>query len=119
MQIGQKIKKLRELKNFTQEYMADQMDMTQPSYSKIESGETDVSYSKLEKIAKSLEIRPEDIMTFNENMVFNVMHNKDGQNGLVINQMSNDVKVLYENQISSLKSENEHLKHLLDRVLKK
>ncbi|MDR0802540.1 MAG: helix-turn-helix domain-containing protein, partial [Fluviicola sp.] len=37
MHVGQKIKKLRELKNFTQEYMANRLEMTQPSYSKIET----------------------------------------------------------------------------------
>jgi transcriptional regulator with XRE-family HTH domain len=35
--------------------------MTQPSYSKIETGETDISYGKLEKIAKVLEICPKEL----------------------------------------------------------
>lgn len=86
MQVGQKIKKLRELKNFTQEHMAVSLNMTQSAYSKIETGETDISYSKLEKVAEVLQLRPEDIITFNEHLVFNIMHNQNGQNGLVINQ---------------------------------
>jgi len=45
LHIGQKIKKLRELKNLTQEYMAEQLGMkNQSSYSKLESGETDIPY---------------------------------------------------------------------------
>lgn len=118
MQVGQKIKKLRELKNFTQEYMAGLLDMTQSSYSKIETGETDISYSKLEKIAAALEIRTEDIITFNEHMVFNVMHNQTG-NGLVINQLNEETRKFYEEQIKILKSEVEYLKSILDRVLVK
>jgi transcriptional regulator with XRE-family HTH domain len=116
MQVGQKIKKFRELKNFTQEYMAGLLDMTQSSYSKIETGETDISYSKLEKIATVLEIRPEDIISFNENMVFNVMHNQTGK-GLVINQLTDETRKFYEEQIKTLKSEIEYLKSILDRVL--
>lgn len=118
MHVGQKIKKLRELKNYTQEYMANQLDMTQSSYSKIETGETDISYSKLEKIAQALQIRPEDIITFNEHMVFNVMHNQTGQ-GLVIYQLTDEVKKLHEEQVSTLKAEITHLKQVLEKVLGK
>ena len=117
MVLGQKIKKLRELKNFTQEYMAEELNLTQSGYSKIESGEVDVPYGRLEQIAKVLELRPEDIITFNEHMVFNVMHNQTG-NGLVIhNQVSQTEKKLYEEQIELLKKEVEHLKSILDKVL--
>ena len=119
MQVGQKIKKLRELKNFTQEYMAQQLDMTQSSYSKIENGETDVTYSKLEKIAQALQLRPEDIITFNEHMVFNVMHNNNSQNGLIVNQMTDEIKKSHQEQIKSLKDEITHLKSVLEKVLGK
>ena len=118
MQVGQKIKKLRELKNLTQDYMAAELEMTQSAYSKIESGESDVSYKKLEKIASIFGIHPEDILMFNEHMVFNVMHNQTG-NGLVINQVSDETKKLYEDLITQLRAENAHLKSILDRVLGK
>ncbi len=119
MQVGQKIKKLRELKNYTQEHMAQLLDMTQPSYSKIETGETDITYNKLEKIAEALQLRPEDIITFNEHLVFNIMHNQNGQNGLVINQLTEETKRLHEEQINSLKAEITHLKTVLEKVLSK
>lgn len=118
MHVGQKIRKLRELKNLTQEYMADQLEMAQSTYSKIETGETDISYGKLENIAKVLEMRPEDIVTFNEHMVFNVMHNQTG-NGLVINQMAEELKGLYEDQIQTLKEEITHLKKIVEKLLSK
>jgi len=117
MVLGQKIKKLRELKNFSQEHMADELGLTQGAYSKIETGETDVPYTRLEQIAKILGIRPEDIIAFNEHMVFNVMHNQTG-NGLVIhNQISQSEKKLYEDIIEGLKKEVEHLKSVLDKLL--
>ncbi len=121
MQVGQKIKKLRELKNYTQEFMADKLDMTQPSYSKIETGETDISYSKLEKIAEVLQLRPEDIVAFNEHMVFNVMHNQtvNGVHGPNHFFISEEIKKLHEEQVNSLKTEIAHLKSLLDKVLSK
>ena len=83
LRIGQKIKKLRELKNLTQEHMAEVIGLSQSAYSRIELGETEVTYSKLERISAELGMRPEEVIAFNESMVFNVMHNQTG-NGLVI-----------------------------------
>ena len=118
MILGHKIKKLRELKNLTQEHMATALGMNQSAYSKIESGASDVSYTKLEKIASILELKLEDVLSFNEQMVFNVMNNLNGQNGLVINNsISENEKALYVEQINSLKEEVAHLKKILDKVL--
>jgi transcriptional regulator with XRE-family HTH domain len=118
MILGHKIKKLRELKDLTQEYMAQELGLNQSAYSKIESGASDVSYSKLEKIATVLGLKLEDILSFNEQMVFNVINNQNGQNGLVINNsVSENEKGLYVSQISSLKEEVAHLKKILDQVL--
>lgn len=116
MMLGQKIKKLRELKNLTQEHMAQQLGITQSAYSKIENNEVEVAYSKLEQIAKVLELRPEDIITFNEHVVFNVMHNQTG-NGMVVHQASLIEKQLYEDHIKQLKEENAYLKSVLDKIL--
>ena len=119
MLIGQKIKKLRELKNLTQEHMANELGLTQSAYSRMELGETEVTYSKLEKIATVFDMKPEEIITFNENMAFNIMHNDVG-NGLVINnnQLSEGERNLYEQQIQLLKDEVSFLKGMLDKVLK-
>ena len=118
LQIGQKIKKLRELKNFTQSHLASELGITQSAYSKMELGETEVSYSKLTKIADVLGVTPEEIMTFNEQMIFNVMHNQTG-NGFVINKgFAEGEKKLYEDQIAHLLEEISYLKKVLDKLLK-
>jgi len=114
--LGQKIKKIRELKNLTQEHLAIELGLTQSAYSKLESGEVDIPYTRLEQIAKVLELKPEDIITFNEHIVFNVMHNETG-NGMVVHQASLIEKELYEGTIKSLKEEIAYLKSVLDKVL--
>jgi transcriptional regulator with XRE-family HTH domain len=114
--LGQKIKKIRELKNLTQEHLAIELGLTQSAYSKLESGEVDIPYSRLEEISKILELKPEDIITFNEHIVFNVMHNETG-NGMVVHQASLIEKELYEDTIKSLKEEIAYLKSVLDKVL--
>jgi transcriptional regulator with XRE-family HTH domain len=46
MNVGEKIKKLRELKNYTQQHMAEELDLSLSGYGKIERNETDISVSK-------------------------------------------------------------------------
>jgi transcriptional regulator with XRE-family HTH domain len=117
LRIGQKIKKLRELKNLTQEHMAEVIRLSQSAYSRIELGDTEVTYSKLERISQELGMRPEEVIAFNESMVFNVMHNQTG-NGLVI-QNSDIKRQLFEQQIALLKEENAHLKTIIEKLLEK
>ncbi len=118
--IGHKIKKLRELKNLTQEHMAKSIGISQGAYSRMELGETEITYTKLEKISEELGMKPEEVIAFNESLVFNVMNNQTG-NGLVINnnQMSDTEKNSFEQQILLLKEENSYLKKVIDGLLKK
>ena len=118
LNIGHKIKKLRELKNLTQQHMANSIGISQGAYSRMELGETEITYSKLEKISEELGLKPEDVIAFNESVVFNVMNNQTG-NGLVINnsQLSDGEKNLYEQQILLLKEENTHLKKVIEGLI--
>lgn len=119
LQLGQKIKKLRELRNLTQAHVADELGLTQSAYSKMELGESEITYSRLEKISSVLGMRPEEVIAFNESMVFNVMHNQTGNGFVIQNQLGDKEKALYEDQISFLKEEVAYLKNLLEQVLKK
>lgn len=118
-QLGRKIKKLRELKDLTQSFVANEMGLSQSAYSKMEQGETDITYPRLEKVASILGVKPEEIIAFNEAMVFNVMNNHHSNNGLIIQHptMNSEEKKLYEEQIELLKTENEYLKKLLDKLV--
>jgi transcriptional regulator with XRE-family HTH domain len=119
LNIGTKIKKLRELKNLTQEHMASVIGITQSAYSRMELGETEITYSKLVRIAGELGMKPEEVIAFNESMVFNVMHNQTG-NGLIIqnNALNNEERELYKQQIETLKEEVAYLKKIIDSLLK-
>jgi transcriptional regulator with XRE-family HTH domain len=117
--IGKKIRMLRELKNLTQEHMASVIGVTQSAYSRMEVGETEITYSKLARIATEIGMKPEDIISFSESMVFNVMNNETG-NGLVIqnNHPTSEERDLYKQQIETLKNEVEYLKKIIDSSLK-
>ena len=120
MLLGHKIKKLRELKNLTQEFMATELGLNQSAYSKLESGATEISYSKLEKVATVLGVSTEDIAKFDEQMVFNIMNNKIDHNIVYNNAVTNNIeRELYERQIITLQEENKYLKMMLEKVLLK
>ncbi|KQB40078.1 helix-turn-helix transcriptional regulator [Flavobacterium aquidurense] len=103
--IKNKIKSIRELKNYTQEYMADQLGVTQAGYSKIEKGKTILSYVKLVEIARILEVSVEDVISFDSQRYFNNFNKVRGNNNGSI-QINSDnsatLKVLYEDKIKLL-----------------
>lgn len=51
------IRELREQRNWTQEYMAEQLGLTRNGYAKIERGESTPSLERLDDIAKVLDVR--------------------------------------------------------------
>lgn len=71
MEIGQKIKKIRELKNFTQEHMAQRLNISQPTYSRYEKEDGDLTITVLRSISEVLEVRIEDLLSFDEKNIFN------------------------------------------------
>lgn len=56
------IRKIRESRNFSQEYMAAQLHITQAAYSKLESDKTHLSIKKLVQICRVLGIKETDIL---------------------------------------------------------
>jgi transcriptional regulator with XRE-family HTH domain len=54
--ISQKIRVTRLTMDFKQEHMAEELDMSQSAYSRIERGQTDVTISQLRKIAKIFDV---------------------------------------------------------------
>ncbi len=104
--IKNKIKNIRELKNYTQEYMAERLGVTQAGYSKIEKGKTSLSYEKLVEIGRILDVSVEDIISFDYDRYFNNFNKITGNNNgsILINTDNNTsaLKELYEDKIQLL-----------------
>jgi transcriptional regulator with XRE-family HTH domain len=115
--LGKKIKKIRELKNISLPHLASEIGISTSEYEKMELGEAEVTYTKLNQIAEVFGMTTDEIISYNEQMVFNVMHNQTG-NGFVVNKGINEgEKKLYEDQINTLKEELAYLKKVLDKLL--
>ena len=60
---GEKIRAIRELRNFSQEYMAGELGIAQNTYSKIETGQSKLSADMLKDLAELLGVSPVDILS--------------------------------------------------------
>jgi len=99
--IGQKIKKLREQKNITQETMAIQLDVTQSNYGRLEKDDRRLNVVKLLKIARILDV--------NITYLFNDMASTD--TAAAGNDNFNHAnKEVYDILVDSLRAEIHHLK---------
>ena len=91
--IARNIKQIRELKNFTQEYMAEQLGISQPSYAKIEQGGTVLKIDRLQQIADILEVELTTLLSTTN--IFNIVFNATAtnQNGYVNNQNISSIDI--------------------------
>ena len=120
--VEEKIRNIRELKNLTQEYMAEKLGITQAGYSKIENGTTVLTYAKLIQIAKILEVNIEDIIAFDSQKYFNSFNNVKGNNNgsITITTDNTDfIKSLYEDKIKLLQKLLEKTEAEVDRYRNK
>jgi transcriptional regulator with XRE-family HTH domain len=108
MEIGTRIRKIREIKGLSQENVAAELDMSITGYGKIERNEVSVNIDKLSKIGKVLQLSIEDIIGFDENVAFNNFNSTiDKQIGRYL--MPEEMKDLYEENIRLLKEKITYL----------
>jgi transcriptional regulator with XRE-family HTH domain len=112
MEIGTKIKKIRELRNFTQAYMAEQLGIAQESYSRLEANKSPMNLDRLAKIAEILKTDMIDLLKFDEKVVFqNIVNHHSTPNFIQNhNELTNE---LYECMIQKHEAEKE----LLERII--
>lgn len=114
--IGDNIKKFRELKNITREQMASDLNMSLSGYSKIERGDTDLTISKIERIAEVLGIDIAQLLSFDASQIFNISNNNTVQGiGAKADHMYFHGDEYREKYIKILEEENERLKMMLKK----
>ncbi|HLW09451.1 MAG TPA: helix-turn-helix transcriptional regulator [Fermentimonas sp.] len=110
--VGNKIRKIRELKGFTQDYMALKLEMSQRAYSKLERDEIKLDWRRIEKISEILEIKPIDLVSFDDNWIF---HNspQSGKIKTINNHFPEELKKSYEDRIKHLEEEILFLREIM------
>lgn len=113
-EIGVRIKRLREDKNYSQDYLAQKLGITQKAYSKIETNQTRLSVDNLLRISEVLETSINKILDVDGGTVYNNYSTHNGE-GIVINKTTSDKIIdLYDRLLKSKDDEIEALKKLLE-----
>jgi transcriptional regulator with XRE-family HTH domain len=123
--LRENIRKIRELRNYTQEYMADQLGLSVSGYGKIERSDSDINLSRITQIAEILDVSRAVLLEFNSDEILTHLQNEKAtktdqlkvqskntshQNGI----SDDDISTLMD-IIRSLKEENKLLKAKLKR----
>jgi transcriptional regulator with XRE-family HTH domain len=114
--ISDKIRSLRQLRGFSQQNMADSLGLSVNAYSKIECGDTDVSWSRLEQIAKTFEIPTSELVAFGEKpfYYFNNHNHTKNKGSYIVSLNSDGNEFLLELECLRIQSESQkkELQHL-------
>jgi len=115
MTLGEKLKKARINKNFTQEYLAEVLNVSQKTYSNFENDKSKPAFSQVENIAKVLDVSVLDFLT-GDSITVN-QNNNDvaiAQNYATINASEKLIEQ-YEQRLKDKDAEIAFLKQLLGK----
>lgn len=111
--LGTNIRRIRETKNLSHEYVATQIGIDENLLLKIEKNETPISEEMLQLIAEALSTSIEKIRQINDSIVFNIHQGSHSYAGhtLTVNNYSIDSHIikLYEDKIELLKDKINYL----------
>lgn len=113
---SKKLKILREVNNYTQEYVARILDISQNAYSLLEKGTTKITLDRIEVLAELYNTTPAELISVNEtiyngNAVANEMMHSN-----VPPTLSSFEKRMYEQTISRLEIDIEKLYNLINQL---
>jgi len=117
MRIEEKIRKLRELKGFSQENIADELGISQKAYSNIETGKTDITMHRVDQISKVLGVSLDGLLNFDERLIFNNHNQQAGNAGNIVVQHDEEVVKTLKDEIAYLRDENGKLINLLSKTV--
>lgn len=117
MNIGDKIRKVRELKGYKQEYVADKVGLSVTAYGNIERNDSSLTFERLEQIADALEVSVQDILNIPEQFnVHSIVNSQVGFSQSGFNYYAHDKEEesasiqAYKLMIENLQKDNDYLR---------
>jgi transcriptional regulator with XRE-family HTH domain len=97
-ELGENVRKIRELKGFSQQNLADEIKVDQKTISRIEKGELSPKFETLVSISKVLSINISQLLAFNESLIFNNynQYQQGGNYNAYLNTEIDKVEELYK-----------------------
>jgi transcriptional regulator with XRE-family HTH domain len=118
--IGQKIRRIREYRDLSQDSVAMEMGMSPSGYSRIERDEVSVTVDKLTRLADILKVSLIDLVSPEESIVFNNYGTAKDQSFSTITSSTDTEKIeqLYKEQIQLLQQEVNYLREIVNSLTK-
>lgn len=113
---SKKLKILREINNYTQEYVARILDISQNAYSLIEKGTTKITLDRIEVLAELYKTTPSELISINDNFYHNPNASEDTHHSNIPPTLSSFEKRMYEQTISRLEVDIEKLYNLINQL---
>lgn len=123
-QIARNIRILREMFNYTQEHVADKLNMSQNAYSMLETGETRMTVDRLGQLAELYQVDMADILRMNEQTIIHNVTNNGGscshsQQINIHNSLDEEERKFYQDRIIKLEQQIERLTEMIASDRKK
>ena len=115
--IGKNIRVIREIRGYSQDYMANKVGVSQRTYSNIEADKSKVDAELIKSIAEVLDIDPIRLMSFDEKVLFhgNNHHNSNVSYFGTIQEALGKENEALKAHIKDLKEEIVFLRSQLDK----
>ncbi|WP_322970456.1 helix-turn-helix transcriptional regulator [Faecalibacter sp. LW9] len=117
--IGFNIRKIRESKGFSQDYMASVLNISQASYARLENEDTKVTVDRLYKIAEILDTNIIDFFDADRMVIQNQTNNEGAFGNGYVENLNVGNKNVYEQLLKSKDEQIELLTKMIDKLLKK
>lgn len=111
MKIQEKLRFMREARNWSQEEMATKLNMSTNGYAKIERGETKASIPKLEQISEIFDVDLMELLSFGEKQVLCLIGENNSNNGCNIIGSSKELAVEIQNLQLVISHKNEVIEY--------
>jgi transcriptional regulator with XRE-family HTH domain len=98
IELGDNIRKIRELKGFSQQNLADEIKVDQKTISRIEKGDLSPKFETMIAISKVLSVTLSQLLSFNESLIFNNynQYQQGGNYNAYINTEVEKIEELYK-----------------------
>lgn len=117
------LRKLRVTEGYSQQQVAEKLDITQASYARIESGKTKLSTDRIDQLAKIFDVQPEILLSSSNKSVLVdsdlSVTNEYIKKIIALNlELRTEIENNYKTRIAHLENENKKLQDFILNKLK-
>jgi len=119
LSVAQRVRKVRVEKNFSQDYLAKKLGLSQKAYSKIENSESKLNVDTLIKISEILDTPITNFLDESSRPIVNDYSNRTGGDNIIYKNIYNEKTEDLYNQLLKAKDDIINAKQSEIEVLKK